>query len=301
MPDEKATLKDDFVFKPDQNFVLQNQTLLDVDLDDEASAVRIKFPPFWPEKPEIWFYQIEAQFRGKVRTEAAKFNQLVANLEVKYLENIWDIVSNEEIANKYTAAKDRLLNIFKESDDKQLRKLLTGIELGDLKPSQLLRKMQSLAGADVSDKALKTLWLDKLPDSIKNILLVSNESLENVAIMADKIIEMNPRTDVYKVSKVSNNDNAVLPNELFASLVSQIAALERKVDALQFRSRSRSPDQSRSHSRDSRANRSRSRGRYNPQGKYCFYHFRFGDRCFTNKCKPPCAWKKAENENQQAK
>lgn len=147
--------------------------------NEEANSVRkIKLPPFWVEKPEIWFYQVEAQFTvERVRSDIAKFNHLVANLEPKIIENIWDIIEGEE-TNKYAAAKSRLLNIFKESDEKQIRILLTGLELGDLKPSQLLRKMKSLAGKDVSDKILKTLWLDKLPNSIKNVIIVSNETLE---------------------------------------------------------------------------------------------------------------------------
>ncbi len=29
----------------------------------EASAVSIKLPQFWTDKPDMWFYQVEAQFR----------------------------------------------------------------------------------------------------------------------------------------------------------------------------------------------------------------------------------------------
>lgn len=44
-----------------------------------------------------------------------------------------------------------------------------GIELGDMRPSQLLQEIKSLATEDITDKVLKTLWLDKMPDHIKNI------------------------------------------------------------------------------------------------------------------------------------
>ena len=134
--------------------------------EDESNVVRLKLPPFWIENPEIWFFQIEAQFfNERVRSETSKFNQLVANLEPKFLENIWDIITSDDTA-KYSAAKIRLLNILKERDVRQLKKLLAGLELGDMKPSQLLRKMQSLAGSEVTQKALKTLWLDTLPNSV---------------------------------------------------------------------------------------------------------------------------------------
>ncbi|GFU90580.1 transposon Ty3-G Gag-Pol polyprotein [Trichonephila clavipes] len=36
--------------------------------------------------------------------------------------------------------------------------------------------------------------------------------------------------------------------------------------------------------------RSKSRRRYNPQGRYCFYHFRFGKKCLPGKCVQPCSF-----------
>lgn len=74
---------------------------------------------------------------------------------------------------------DRLLNTFKESKVKSIKRLFIGIPSGDMKLSQLLRKMKSLGGTNIMDKILRTLWLDKLPDPIENILVVSNENLDN--------------------------------------------------------------------------------------------------------------------------
>ncbi|GFV70073.1 transposon Ty3-G Gag-Pol polyprotein [Trichonephila clavipes] len=85
-----------------------------------------------------------------------------------------------------------------------------------------------------------------MPDSVKCIVIVSEEHLDKIAAMADKIVEMAPRTV-------------------------DIAALQRKV-------RSSSPH----HHQRSRS-RSKSRRRYNPQGRYCFYHFRFGKKCLLDR------------------
>ncbi|GFW55931.1 transposon Ty3-I Gag-Pol polyprotein [Trichonephila clavipes] len=178
-------------------------------------------------------------------SEETMFSHLVAQLEPRVLEDIWDIVKDSN-PNKYTATKERLLKIFVESENKKMKRLLTGIELGDMLPSQLLRKMRALAGTDVSEKALRTLWLDKMPDSVKCIVIVSEEHLDKIAAMADKIVEIAPRTV-------------------------DIAALQRKV-------RSSSPH----HHQRSRS-RSKSRRRYNPQGRYCFYHFRFGKKCLPGR------------------
>ncbi|GFW91745.1 hypothetical protein TNCV_4501641 [Trichonephila clavipes] len=200
----------------------------------EASGVSIKIPPFWFDKPEIWFYQVEAQFRiCRITSEETMFSHLVAQLEPRVLEDIWDIVKDSN-PNKYTATKERLLKIFVESENKKMKRFLTGIELGDMLPSQLLRKMRALAGTDVSEKALRTLWLDKMPDSVKCIVIVSEEHLDKIAAMADKIVEMAPRAvDIAAVQDSAGVDQLMAK---IATLEGQIASLK-----LQRKVRSSSP------------------------------------------------------------
>ncbi|UYV68323.1 hypothetical protein LAZ67_5003874 [Cordylochernes scorpioides] len=93
----------------------------------ETYKVNIKLPPFWIESPDIWFHQVEAQFLiNNIKTENTKFNYLIAQLDPKYVENLWDIITSKEI-NKYSEAKERLLRIFKDGESKRIRKLLSGI------------------------------------------------------------------------------------------------------------------------------------------------------------------------------
>ncbi|XP_055951489.1 uncharacterized protein LOC129987546 [Argiope bruennichi] len=224
-------------------------------MDAEANKVSIKIPPFWCEKPDIWFYQVEAQFEiNKISTEETKFNYLVSQLEPKYVEHIWDIIKDTK-PNKYALAKERLLNMFKESENKRIQRIVTGIDLGDNKPSQLLQKMKNLGADDFSEKVLKSLWLDKMPDFIRNILLVSEEGLDKLATMADKIHEMKSEKEVCAVSPNVNYTDA-----LFA----RIAALEQKIDSLQINDRSRSKFIN--HRRNISRSRSRSTKRFNQKG-----------------------------------
>ncbi|UYV61934.1 hypothetical protein LAZ67_1007101 [Cordylochernes scorpioides] len=99
---------------------------------------------------------------------------------------------------EFSKAKERLLRTFKDGESKRIRKLLSGIELGDLKPSQLLPKLRSLATEDLSVKFIKTLWLEKLPQAIQQILIISEEELDKLAVMADRIAELNPKAEIYK-------------------------------------------------------------------------------------------------------
>ena len=249
----------------------------------EVYKVSVKIPPFWSDRPEVWFFQIEAQFKiGGITSEETKFNYIVAQLEPRYVENIWDIVTGKS-EQKYADAKNRLLGLFQESETNRMKKLLTGMDMGDLKPSQFLQKLKTLATSNISETLLKTLWLEKLPDYMKNIILVSNEELPKLAAMADKIADMNPSRNVCAVS-ASNAD-----------LLERISFLEKKISSLTMQSRQRSPARQPDRSR----RRSTSRKRYNPKGSLCFYHFKFGEKCYPEKCKPPCSWKPSENSQVQ--
>ncbi|GFQ93608.1 hypothetical protein TNCT_299091 [Trichonephila clavata] len=77
----------------------------------------------------------------RITLEETMFSHLVAQLQPKVLDDIWDIVK-DPTPNKYSAAKERLLKIFIESENKKkIKRHLTGIELANCSekcaPSQL--------------------------------------------------------------------------------------------------------------------------------------------------------------------
>ncbi|GFX53757.1 retrovirus-related Pol polyprotein from transposon opus [Trichonephila clavipes] len=83
--------------------------------------------------------ELEAQFQiSRISLEETKFHYLVSQLEPKYVENIWDIV-NSKSDTKYTDSKNRLLSLFKESENLRIKRLLTGIELEDYKACRKFR------------------------------------------------------------------------------------------------------------------------------------------------------------------
>lgn len=256
----------------------------------EIGKLSIKLPPFWSEKPEIWFAQVEAQFElSYITKEQTKFNYLLANLEQNVVENIWDLVGDKS-SRKYSIAKERLLSIFKTSEDRKINNLISELELGDLKPSQLLRKMRGLAGDNFSEKILKTLWMNKLPNYLQNILIVSDEEIDKLSEIADRIRDTKQIDEVH----IRSEPQYQAPSTSDHHNLSEIQRLCDRIEALESRlSRNNSRFSGRSRSR------SRSRPRFKENGDFCYFHFRFGNKCLPEKCKPPCKWFAGKENRQQ--
>ncbi|GFY21825.1 uncharacterized protein TNCV_1169691 [Trichonephila clavipes] len=153
-----------------------------------------------------------------------------------------------------------------------------------MKPSQLLQKLKTVATSDISDNLIKTLWLEKLPESIKNILVVSDENLSKLAVMVDKISDMTPRTEIFATGKSLDCGEATSSRDQL--LLDRIQSLEEQICQLSILHKSRTKERNSFRPKS----RSRSRKRFDPKGKYCYFHFRFGSRCKPEKCSPPCAW-----------
>lgn len=160
--------------------------------NDEVATVSLKsrIPTFWRDKPLLWFAQFETVVNPQKPGDEAKFSLLVAHLEKTDVEQISDIIMSTTRAGRYEVAKKRLLSVYEESETKQLEKLLTEMELGDLKPSQLLRSIRELARDKMPDTTLQILWMRHLPASTRAVLSVNeNATLDVLAAMADKMHE----------------------------------------------------------------------------------------------------------------
>ena len=109
--------------------------------------------------------QAEAQFHlNRITSDASKYNLLLTALDYDTTAGVADIIRNRPTINKYDGLTSAILCHLMDSPDTQLHKLLTGLELGDESPSQLLRQMQTLADNRVGDNVLRVKWLDILPN-----------------------------------------------------------------------------------------------------------------------------------------
>jgi hypothetical protein len=109
------------------------------------SRVAMRLPPFWAERPAVWFAQAEAQFTlVGISSEKTKFYHVISQLEHRYASDVEDIIISPPEQKPYTALKADLVRRLSSSKEQRIRPLLTAEEMGDRKPSQFLRHLRSL-------------------------------------------------------------------------------------------------------------------------------------------------------------
>ncbi|XP_025263681.1 uncharacterized protein LOC112637690 [Camponotus floridanus] len=246
--------------------------------------VAVKIPPFWSDEPELWFAQLEGQFiLSGITQDSTKYSYVLSQLDSRQIKEVKDIITQTPEADKYETIKRALIQRMSISQEQRIRQLLELEEIGDRKPSQFLRHLRTLAGENVPDSLLRTLWLGRLPNQMQMILATCTEDrLNEVAEQADRIHEMSSRAVVAVT-------DAPKPRKSNPTLEKQIQALAKQVATLTTRlARGRAKE------RDSdRRSRSRSRSKeYNKN--HCFYHNRFGEK--AKKCTQPCTDKDSEKD-----
>lgn len=251
--------------------------------ETQIAHVAIKPPTFWKNNPTLWFIRLEAQFSlAKITAEDTKFNHVVAALDADVLTSVSDILINPPQNHPYETIKKRLIDSHSESESSRIRTLLQGLELGDQRPSQLLARMRSLAGSAVGEALLKSLWLGRLPHSTQSILAALNEELNQLAIVADKILETCNPPSINAASFDKPQASCTMENQI-AQLTKQVSELT----ALVHRQNANIQNQPPRHFRR-RSNSQKYKQFKEPSNGQCFYHTNFGRN--AKKCSPPCSY-----------
>lgn len=241
-----------------------------------VSTVGVKLPPFWSNDPRLWFAQVEAQFHTRnITAQKTRFDYVIASLSPDIATEVRDLILQPPPNNPYDTLRQQLIRRTSTSEQSRLQQLLSGLELGDSRPTRLLRRMQALLSGDTSttDSALfRELFLQRLPSNVRMIVASSVDSdVQELAELADRI--MDASTSNSSITMVADSQNSSLQTEV-NSLRADVSDLKKLLENLSG---------SQHGSRGARDPDSASR----PQTNLCWYHFRFGDA--AKKCKAPCS------------
>ena len=255
-----------------------------------VTAVTLKLPPFWPADPQIWFAQVEAHFATRgITVKRTKFDHIIACLSPEYATEVRDLVLNPPGDEPYDKLKKAPTDRTAASEQRSLQQLFSTEDLGDKKPTQLLRRMQLLLGDKAIDKAfMRELFLQRLPSNIRMVLASAHDKttdLEKLAQLADKVVEV--ATPAASISSVSASQVAA-ELERLRTEVSCLKSLVTSLPptALDRNSRARNRSHSRGRSPTPSASPQDSQHSQEPN-PLCWYHARYGKD--ARKCRSPCS------------
>ena len=266
-------------------------------------AVSLKLPPYWPNDPRVWFAQVEAQFTTcGITQQQTKYAYVVSSLQPEIALEVRDLLLQSPSEHPYDKLKEELIKRTSASEQRRLHQLLIAEELGDRKPTQLLRRMRQLLGDHTLEESiLKQLFLQRLPTNAQLILAPTSDtvSIDQLATVADRISEVTPSVGQISAVVHAKSADSADSGEI-SELKKMIEQLTRKVEVLE--SRLSNKPRSRSSSRSNRGwdNKSHERSSRSPvptphEGEHCWYHWRYGDK--ANKCNQPCTYQKQKNGN----
>ena len=159
-----------------------------------VNSLAVRLPPFWSAKPELWFAQVEAAFdtrNPKITQDSTKFSHVLQVLPEVALLKVEHVIARGG-DGRYEALKEALIESFGKSvpaKQAQLVGLCANPSLGDRKPIEYLRHIQSLSGSDY--KAVeRAIFLHGMPPVVRTALADSHAtSNEDLALRAGVILE----------------------------------------------------------------------------------------------------------------
>ncbi|GFT69407.1 uncharacterized protein TNCV_1297161 [Trichonephila clavipes] len=199
---------------------------------EDISAVRI--PAFVSSDPALWFGMLESTFElavpKPITDERTKYNYRVAHLSPDAAMTVRDVILSPLSTNPYSKLKDEVIARCCESKSQEIRRLLTGEQLGDRKSLELFRVMQRRSEShNVTYSLLLELFLQQLPPNVSSILAsIQPLTAQKASEEADRILEVTP----VQVSAVSKYSSANSDDSSESKLLKKLKLLRQEVKEL---------------------------------------------------------------------
>ncbi|XP_071039077.1 uncharacterized protein [Parasteatoda tepidariorum] len=252
-----------------------------------AESTAVKIPIFNISDPDLWFHMVEATFQletPKLISESkTKFNYCLAHLPPEVAAVVRDVIITPDADDPFKKLKEEIISRCGETKFQEIRRLLSGEQLGHRKPSELLLTMQRRAESHkISDSLLLELFLNQLPQHVQSTLAaIPSLNSTRAAEIADKVMEVSTSSEV---SEVSSNQQCTF------ELLEEVKALRKEVAALRTRSRSRNRYYAQFRNRQSQSSSP------HRNSKMCFYHRKF--KSDARKWVKPCIYQKNQERQE---
>jgi len=74
------------------------------------NRVGIRVPPFWPEKPAVWFAQLEGQLAlSNITHVSTIFYYVISQMDNKYAAEVENVITNPPTHSRYDRIKAELI------------------------------------------------------------------------------------------------------------------------------------------------------------------------------------------------
>ncbi len=220
---------------------------------------------------------------------------MVSSLSPEYAAEVRDLLIRPPTDDPYKTLKTQLTKRTTASEQRKLQLLFTSEELGDKKPTQLLRRMQQLLGdrpAMADESFLRELFLQRLPPSVRMVLASTPDStgLDKLAELADKVIAV--ATPPGTIASVASSPTITAEVEHLQAEVSRHEKLVKKLAHSPSLPASRSVSRGHSSRRSPTPTTRSASTSPDPSGQLsdtvCWYHQKFGSQ--ARRCKSPCSY-----------
>jgi hypothetical protein len=233
---------------------------------------------------------------NKITDDQDRYVLLKMCLEADAYRDLGAALTTKHPGKEYESLKAAIIKTYTDSEAKNIQNLLSGIKLGDRRPTQLLSEMCNLYSGP-RDRIFEELFLKQLPGNVRGILISmknkDNESkpIETIALWADSIIEQ-LNVSPPQMQCVNTDTNISTLENKIEHISNKIEAFTRYNPTKRFRP----PFKQRSFSRAHGENFN------NESNDICFFHRRYGNNRHENKkCQQPCKlykkWYEIRNAN----
>ena len=139
--------------------------------DTAVGSLTIKLPTFWPDKPEAWFVQAEANFQARrITSQKTQFNLVVVALDADAIDGVLDLLEVPPNEESYDKLKAWLVQSFKVSKLNKIKRALEFPPLSDENPIKLADKIMALTREASGEDFAKAVFMLKLPDGVRKTM-----------------------------------------------------------------------------------------------------------------------------------